>query len=262
VARFVSVSPPPGGVYRLARGAANPFLPPKWERADVDGTFGNRFDDPSAEHGVPPGSRFRTIYCATQRAAAFGETMARFRPSVALLAQLNAIEDDEPLERALAGAVDPTDPHRGLVPADWRQRRRVGHTVLDPSLRFVDLAAGETMQYLRAALAPVAKQLGVADIDLSVVTGPQRRLTQEIARSIHDQRDRNGRPRFAGIRYLSRLNGEWECWAVFDDRMRHVAGCPGLPTSIPRDDADLIEVARQFNLTIEVNARRGNYLRP
>ena len=68
--------------------------------------------------------------------------------------------------------------------------------------------------------------------------------------------------RFAGIRYLSRLNAEWECWAVFDDRMRHVAGCPGLPTSIPRDDADLIEVARQFNLTIEVNARRGNYLRP
>jgi hypothetical protein len=237
-------------------------LSPRWERADDDGTFGNRFDDPSAEQRIPPGKRFRTIYCATQRAAVFGETMARFRPSVALLAQLSAIEDDEPLELALAGAVDPVDPHRGLVPADWRQRRRVGHTVLDPSLCFVDLAAGETMQYLRATLAPVAKRLGVADIDLSVVTGPQRRLTQEIARSIHDQRDQNGGPRFAGIRYLSRLNAEWECWAVFDDRMRHVAGCPGLPTRIPPDDADLIQVARQFNLTIEVNARHGSYLRP
>jgi hypothetical protein len=262
VARLVAVSSPPSGIYRLARGPGDPFAPPDWERADADGTFGNRFDDPSAEDGVLPAKRFRTIYCATQRTAAFGETMARFRPSVALLAHLGAIDDDEPLERALAGAVDPVDLRRGLVPADWRVRRRVGHTVLDPSLRFVDLAAGETMQRLRTALAPMAKQLSVVDIDLSVVTGPQRRLTQEIARFVHDQRDRNGRPRFAGIRYLSRLNAEWECWAVFDDRMRHVAGCPDFPSTVLPDDADLIQVSRQFNLTVEVFARQGMYLRP
>jgi hypothetical protein len=262
VARLVAVAPPPSGIYRLARGPGGPFAPPDWDRADTDGTFGNRFDDPSAEDGAPPARRFRTIYCATQRAAAFGETMARFRPSLALLAQLSAIDDDEPLERALAGAIDPVDPRRGLVPADWRLRRRVGHTVLDPSLRFVDLASGETMQHLRTTLAPLARRLGVADIDLSSVTGPQRRLTQAIARHVHDRRDRNGRPRFAGIRYLSRLDAEWECWAVFDDRMRHVAGCPGFPTTVLPDDTDLMQVAKQFNLTIEVFTGQANYLRP
>ena len=118
------------------------------------------------------------------------------------------------------------------------------------------------MQHLRTALAPLVKRLGVADIDLSSVTGPQRRLTQEIARHIHDQRDRNGRARYAGIRYLSRLDAKWECWAVFDDCIRHVDGCPNFPTSVPADDADLIQVARQFNLTVEVIAGQANYLRP
>ena len=55
---------------------------------------------------------------------------------------------------------------------------------LDPALRFVDIAAVDTMQHLRVALAPLLERLGVADIDLSSVTGPQRRLTQEIARYI------------------------------------------------------------------------------
>ena len=262
MAQLIAVPPPPSDVYRLARSPGNPFSPPEWRRAGDDGTFGNRFDDPSAEDGVPPAKRFRTIYCATQRAGTFGETLARFRPSVALLAQLAEIDDDEPLEQSLAGAVDPRDPHPGLIPADWRLRRRIGHTVLDPSLRFVDLAAVETMQVLRAALAPVLERLGIADIDLSSVTSPQRRFTQEIARYVHAQHDDRSRPRFAGIRYLSRLNPAWECWAVFDDRIRHATGCPGLPTAVLADDADLIQVATQFNLTLEVVPGRGQYLRP
>jgi hypothetical protein len=151
---LVTVPPPPGGVYRLARGPADPFSAPDWDLAHDDGTFGNRFDDPSAEAGIPPESRFRVIYCATQRIATFGETMARFRPSISLLTELGAISDDEPLEQALAGVVDSDDLHRGLIPADWRRRRRVGHTIFDSSLRFVDLAAVATMQHLRPVLAP------------------------------------------------------------------------------------------------------------
>ncbi|MGH2411668.1 MAG: hypothetical protein ACRDGS_15060, partial [Chloroflexota bacterium] len=59
------------------------------------------------------------------------------------------------------------------------------------------------------------------DIDLGAVIGPARLLTQEAACFIHDQHDRTGLPSYAGIRYTSRLDRTWKCWAVFDDRLRH-----------------------------------------
>lgn len=256
------VSPPAGGVYRLVRGAVDPFAPPDWEWATTDGTFGNRFDDPSAEEGNLPDQRFRAIYCATQRAATFGETVARFRVSLPLLSALQEIDDHEPIGESLRGAVDPDEPGHGLLPADWRMRRRIGHTVLDPSLRFVDLSDVGTMQHLRTGLAPLADRLGIIDVDLSSVTSQQRRFTQGIARYIYDQVDEIGHPRFAGIRYPSRLNPEWECWAIFDDRIRHLPGWPNIPSSFFPDDPDLQEVARLFGLTIELFPGQDHYIRP
>jgi hypothetical protein len=254
------VAPPEEGVYRIARGPAEPFAPPAWDRAQDDGTFGNRFDDPSAAEGRLPGERFRTIYCATQRIAAFAETVAHFRPSIALLAHLAAVEDDESLEDALAGAIDPRNPSRGLIPADWRLRRRVGRTRLDPSLRFVDIAAAQSVQHLRLALAPLASELRLIDIDLSSLTSQQRRFTQACARYVYAQTDEHGLPLFAGIRYPSRFSDKWECWAVFDDRLRHAPGFPALPESIFADDPDLVRVASMFGLVIEVVS--GHYIRP
>lgn len=108
-----------------------------------DGTFGNRFDDPSAEEDRPVEERFRIIYCATQRAATFRETVARFRLSIDLLTSLESIADDEPIAESLRGVVDPDDPRHGLLLAEWRIRRRVGHTVLDPALRFADISNAE-----------------------------------------------------------------------------------------------------------------------
>lgn len=67
--RLVPISPPAGGMYRLARGPGGPFTPPDWDRAHDDGTFGNRFDDPTEEEGNSPKDRFRAIYCATNRVA-------------------------------------------------------------------------------------------------------------------------------------------------------------------------------------------------
>lgn len=259
--RLVSIPPPTRGVYRLGRGHTEPFAPPDWNSACDDGTFGNRFDDPSTDEEKPPETRFRTIYCATQRIATFGETVARFRPSPALLANLDTIDDEESLAESLAGAVDPQDVSRGLIPADWRLRRRVDHTILDPGLLFVDIIAAETMQHLRTALASLAVHLHLADVDLSSVTSQQRRFTQGCARYIHEQRDTAGMPRYAGIRYVSRLNSQWECWAVFEDRLRHVQGWPGLPVAILADDEDLLSVATLFNLTIELFSGQQHYLR-
>lgn len=263
MARLVSIAPPPSGLYRLARSPAEPFAPPDWHRAHDDGTFGNRFDDPTANQGAQRAEGFRSIYCATQRVATFGETLATFRPSPALLTHLVEIDDDEPLAVTLAGVVDPEDPRRGLIPADWRLRRRIGQTVLDPTLAFVDIAAAESMQHLRTALAPLAARLGLDDIDLSALTSQQRRFTQGVARYVYEQRESSGRPQYAGLRYPSRLNPHaWECWAVFDDRIRHQLGWPGRPESFFPDDDDLVAVARLFNLTIELFPGKVDAIRP
>ncbi len=118
------------------------------------------------------------------------------------------------------------------------------------------------MQYLRTELAPLATRLGITDVDLGTVTGAQRRFTQDIARYVHQQVDVDGRPRFAGIRYPSRLNPEWECWAVFDDRIRHLPGWPNIPVSFFPDDPDLHSVARLFGLTIEIFPGQDDVIRP
>lgn len=215
-------------------------MPSSWDRAHDDGTFGNRFDDPGADRGIPETERFRTIYCATQRVAAFGETIARYRPSLSLLKGLEEdVDDDE----------EPLNLESGVIPLDWRLSRNVGKTLLDPNLRFVDIAAGETIQHLRPVCAEAAIQLGLEDVDLSAVTSSRRLITQVAARYIHEQVDENGHPLYAGIRYVSRLNRDWECWALFDTRLHHTP--EAIVEPIRADDPGLVEAARFLGLTIE-----------
>ncbi len=93
---IVSIAPA-AEIFRVARRGGDPFAPPPWDKAGADGTFGNRFDDPSAERGLGTSERFRSIYCATTAMGSFGETLARFRPSIQLLARLREIDEEEPL---------------------------------------------------------------------------------------------------------------------------------------------------------------------
>ena len=209
---LITVPAPSTDLFRLARGP-EPFALPAWGHAHSDGTFGNRFDDPSADAGVPPAKRFRMVYCTTHRIAAFAETLARFRVSLNLLAGLAAIDDDETVEESLSGAIDAADPRRGLVQADWRIRRRLGVTTLAPTPPFVDIFAPGSMRFLRHELAGTAARLGIAEIDVSSLTSQQRAFTQQCARRIYELKDSAGRPRYSGIRYLSRHNPAWECWA-------------------------------------------------
>ena len=82
-----------------------------------------------------------------------------------------------------------------------------------------------------------------------------------LSRCIYEQTDDLGRPTFAGIRYESRLNAEWECWAIFHDRMdgRH---SPGFPETITPDHPALCEVAAQYHLSIEIFQGAGHFVRP
>ncbi len=230
-------------MFRVGR-IPDPLAPPDWRFASPDGTFDGRFDDPRGRHGVPSRDRYRVLYVSSQPAGAFGETVARFRPSVRILSQAGGAN---PFWRA----------GRGVIPRDWRVARRIGATVFFVTRPLVDLAHPETMQALRPTLAPMAARLGLADIDLSAVTGPQRELTQEAALHVYQQMDSAGAPLFGGLRYVSRFNPQWECWAVFVDRSRQR---PLKVDAIAADDPHLYDAARLLNLAIEDD--RGGVIVP
>jgi len=101
---------PPATIFRLAR-KPDPWQAPDWSRANPDGTFGTRFDDPEGY--------YRVLYAATQKLSCYLETLARFRADLSLLAELNEIEGDNdflPL---------------GTVPREWCDERLLGSAHAD-----------------------------------------------------------------------------------------------------------------------------------
>jgi hypothetical protein len=211
---------------------------------------------------LPEQRKFQVLYCATKRHVVFGETLASLRPSIQTLSGLQRIRDEEAFDLATLRATDPDDIQRGLIRADWRLRKVVGYTILAPHLRFVDLSTAQTTQYLRGVLALEAVEHGATDIDQSLLMESNRGFTRLVARHFYEQLHEDGSPIFAGIRYISRLDSNWECWAVFADRMVHVPGMPGFPEPIHPDDPDLLKTAGLFDLTIEIMSGHERYYRP
>lgn len=204
---------PPDLLYRVGR-RPDPLVLPPW---DVSGA--ERFDDPRRQ--------FRVLYAAERRLACFIETLAHFRPHVAVLAQLHA-----------AGGTLP--PEAGRVPPDWNQRRLVGRFRLAERQRWLDLRSPRTCELLRVELAEVLIHLGLDDLDVSGVRGPSRALTQAIARWAFERG-------FRGIAYRSRFDDALTCWAVFENAAWVAAGPPEL---ISRRDPDLRAAARLFGLRL------------
>ncbi len=58
--------------------------------------------------------------------------------------------------------------------------------------------------------------------------------------------DADDRLEYAGIRYLSRLSSEWECWALFED----AALDEQERRPITRDDHALTRIAELYGLTV------------
>ena len=96
------------------------WQPPDWFLAQSDGTFGNRFDDPDGY--------YRVIYASSQRLTCYIETLARFRPSLSLLAELDEIEGDNDLLPL------------GTLPREWLAGRMMGKATLDGI--FADVSCG------------------------------------------------------------------------------------------------------------------------
>src|SRR5438128_1525183 len=106
-----------------------------------DGTFGNRYDDPEAS--------YRVLYASSQRIGAFLETLARFRPDLEVIAELDLIEgEDEPPP---------------AVPRSWLDNRLLGEATV--AGRFVDVADTTSLATLRTTLAASAIRHGLDEID-------------------------------------------------------------------------------------------------
>lgn len=216
------VTPPSGGLWRVGR-AVDPMrasvCSPDVERSARQG---NRFDT----------SDFGTIYMGSTLEACFGETLARYRPKPDLAALVA-----EDWKSFMAP---------GQVAAEWREKRSTVHVLPGADHMFVDIEAIETREYLRKALALGLSALGYEDLDVPVIRGNDRRVTRLVAQWAFRQSDEDGFPLFHGIRYLSKLNTEWECWAIWEDFKIAAQRVE----SIPADHPALESVANLFGLHV------------
>ena len=217
----------PERVWRIGRGS-EPLTVRRCE--PLVGTSphcGNRFDSSSGDYDV--------LYFGTTLDACFGETLARLRPSLDVIALVR-----EEWEQRNFMAV-------GAVPADWRTRRTaVAVTFGADAPPFVDIDHPDTHTFLRRELALGLSALGYQDLDIAVMRGSDRRVTQLVSEWVYRQVDESGARRYAGIRYLSRICSGWECWAVLGD----VDLEPVETKPITLDMPELMRAAAQFELQV------------
>jgi hypothetical protein len=98
---------------------------------------GGRFDAPARL------GKFRVLYAAEQRLAAFVETLQKWRPSIEALAALESVTIG-------SGPTPASERDMGRKPEDWRLKRGIGMLRLLPNQRWLDLRRHETRESLRA----------------------------------------------------------------------------------------------------------------
>lgn len=219
---------PPEVVHRLGRHP-DAWAWPAWSHAGPDGTFGNRFDDPRCA--------YRVLYASTQRIGTFLETLARFRPDPAILAEEIAPDAlDAEFETSAPGV---------LAIERWLAVRAIGTGRLEG--RFCAIGHSESLARLRTVLAGRLVHFGLEDLDASTIRShAPRTLTLEISRHVYEQESGEAPVPFAGLRYESRVGDELENWAIFE---------PNEPTGIETqtiepDDPDLLAAVARFGLTL------------
>jgi hypothetical protein len=219
---------PPEEVFRIGRRTD----PKRFSTITPDDAVlpraGNRYD-------VPGGA---VLYAATQARACFGETLARYRPSPKMRQVLEAAAD-----------VDLDDEGNfmvtGGITTDWRLIRTVLSLAIRDPLPFLDVEEPETHAFLSEELTQKFVAIGLNEnLDLGDIHTRDRRISRTIAEWAYTAVDENGEFRFSGIRYLSRLSLDWECWAIFDGS--HVEELAR--RSIELSDPDLQAVAAMWDL--------------
>lgn len=155
------------------------------------------------------------------------------------------IEDDEPLAEWIAC---------GDVSADFPELHTVTTAIIGETYRFVRVAAAETLWYLNRVthLVDKAKKFNYPAIDLGVLTGPNKEITQAISLYFYKQVDSAGKPLYDGIFYPSRLGQNWNCLAVYASRVT-----PRITDMRPlhKNDPTLKQALTYMNLKLEEVSR-------
>jgi hypothetical protein len=165
------------------------------------------------------------------------ETLAPLRPAPSINLS-ETVTDNEPGLRAT--------PPAGTL-GTWIERRHIGSAHIKGL--FVDIAASESIAYLRHRLADRFAALGIVEFDLSALTTARREVTREISRFIFELEYREQR-RFDGICYPSRLGRNITCWAIFED---DEASCVTKKQSQPLNhaDDDLIKALGDLRISLQ-----------
>lgn len=167
----------------------NPWAPLGWAWASPqDGTFGNRFDDPS---GI-----FRVLYASSQRLGCFIECLARFRVDPVLASELASINGDDDFYPL------------GEVPIEWFSERAIGAATIHGE--YADICSAEWIARLATKLLPFFKEFGLTEFTAATLQATHpRRLTQLISRAVYEEK-------FNGIKYPSKYGHDLQNWAVFE----------------------------------------------
>jgi hypothetical protein len=222
-----AVELPSGGVWRIGP-ATDPYevRPPLTADELNHPKAGNRFDSPLASYSA--------LYFCSKLQGCFGETLARYRPDPSIVPLIQG-------EWSSEGFMPP-----GEIPADWRLRRLAVRAKVAAGTKFLDVESIKTRAFLERRLAPILATFSASDLDVATIRSGDRRITRFISLWAWSQTDEEGLPLYGGIRYLSRLNSEWECWGLFD----RLATEEIERRAITRNMRELKEVAKLWGLTV------------
>lgn len=208
-------------VYRVGFGP-RPWQWTPWDFA-VAGRFDGRWDDPD---GV-----WRTLYVADSPLGCYLEVLARFRRDPGLVDALAEIDDDP--DHPTLGP--------GLVPAEWRTRRRLARASM--SGVFVVAGSSSTLATLRRHFLTLARRLGLSDVDAAAVRIPApRAFTQAVAKRLYSIELDDGES-VDGVEFASRHGDEHALWAIFErarDTVTSAVLAGRRSSAIEADDAELV----------------------
>jgi hypothetical protein len=173
------------------------------------------------------------LYAASERRAAFMETLSAFRPA---LRDLALVESLLPLgELDLPRAI-------GHVPATYFTKR-IASFRLNHNQRWLDLRLPQTHAILRVGLAAELVKAGYSgSFNFGEIIGSNYTITQVISRWAY-----NGG--YVGVAYPSTHDASLSCWAIFD---RASLTLVGTVEPIRHDDPDLIAAIELFGLMLPV----------
>lgn len=234
--RKLKLVAPSDGVWRIGQGrgrfVGRPADPDDLLRCDA----GNRFDTSCPQCGV--------LYFGSSLEASFGEVLADFRPKM----HDHALLDEYGLSQGRFVAQE--------IDSEWRERRVARRVTIQHARPFVDIDDVGTRDYIGRRIAQRLSALGVDHLDVPEAYGRNRCVTRAIATWVHDARE-GDESAFAGIRYGSKLETGWECWAVFTDAGQGSCDrgnnfeAAEMIDPIPRNLPALDYVARLFKLVVE-----------